>query len=182
MAKGKGEVQTFWIDPEARFTDPMNESTGFHSSHSGRSFVSSTRDFKDIAMSTQSLVWGDTTNFVGLPSAAEAHKYQKLIDWNVDLLKGLLKQVIAKRTRWESSRLLAINNAVVDYESLTPKSTPRSQVTEIIVMPKFDPKSVVKSAAPNSIELSSVALKQLKKYVTELASTYHEDNPLYVKY
>jgi class 3 adenylate cyclase len=55
-AKGKGEVQTFWIDPKGKNSDPFSDSSAFDGSR--RSLASSARNFlkRDISMSTKSLV------------------------------------------------------------------------------------------------------------------------------
>ena len=175
-AKGKGEVQTYWVDPSQKTTDPFSES--FNGSR--RSFASSAKDIftGDMSLSTRSMVWGDTKNFVELPGQMEAHKHQRLIDWNVELLGRLLKQIVSRRQRWDASRLNILHSGTPHYE-LDSLSNPIHEVTETIVMPDFDPKVVKLSADPDSIDLSAAVVSQLKSYVTTIACMYHDENPFH---
>jgi hypothetical protein len=148
---------------------------------SAKDLVFTTRDLfsRDISMSTRSLVWGDSNAFVELPSAVETHKHQRLIDWNVDLLKGLLKQIVARRTHRDPARLNVLNYSNPDFGSLSSGSNPRNQITETIFMPEFDPKAAKSQVDPESIELSANVVAQLKSYVTTIACMYHDENPFH---
>jgi hypothetical protein len=154
-------------------TDAMNDSWA---SKGSKGAASKRTLFKrEMSMSTSSMVWGDSKNFVELPSAKEAHRHQRLIDWNVDLLARLLKQILARRQRMDSQSRRILRNSSVEYQK--PMSiNPIDEVVEAIVMPRLDVKSIKAFADPESIDLSSSIISQLKSYVTTIACMYHDDN------
>lgn len=177
-AKGKGEVQTFWIDPRGSGRNLNMAQESCVNFNLSRSFsLGSAREFlKRDLVSSKSLVWGDSKNFAGLKSTVDRHKHQRLIDYNVAVLCRLLKQIVASRSHM---RLSLFSGSAPDYRSLCAGSNPINQVTEAIVMPRFDPKTAKLRADPESIELSSRVVSQVTKYVTTIACMYHDDNPFH---
>jgi class 3 adenylate cyclase len=172
-AKGKGEVQTFWIDLKQKSNDPFAESFN----NSRRTITSSARDF--IGMSGRSLVWGDSSNFIELPEPVERHKHQRLIDWNSELLGKLLKQLVARRQRWDPSRLSILQPSASSFR-MKGMTNPIHEVTEKIEIPQFDAKAINRMAADTeTIELSATVTAQLKSYVAMIACMYQDENPFH---
>jgi hypothetical protein len=173
-AKGKGEVQTFWIDPDPK--QKGNDPFALSFNNSRRTITSSARDF--IGISGSSLVWGDSSNFIQLPAPVEKHKHQRLIDWNSELLGKLLKQIVARRQRWDPSRLSILQPSASSFRK-KGISNPIHEVTETIEIPQFDAKAIRTSADPDTIELSATVSAQLKRYVATISCMYQDDNPFH---
>jgi class 3 adenylate cyclase len=153
VAKGKGELQTYWL-----ITTKASNKTR-----------------SDTASSET-----ETSGGLGEPMLAGAcsemmtqvmgEKTERLVKWIVEVLASMLKKVIARRkdllTTQESVRRMS-------FTKLT--TTPLEEVQEIIRMPVF------KRGAGTEVkeeELSDVVLAQLKEYVAAIASMYH-NNPFH---
>lgn len=119
------------------------------------------------------MVWGDSKSFVELPSPLEAHKHQRLIDWNVELLGRLLKQIIARRQRSKDQSRRHLEPPMPKYQKKI--GNPIDEVAEAIMMPQFDIKSVKKTPDPDTIDLGSSVMTQLKSFVTTIACLYHDE-------
>lgn len=93
---------------------------------------------------------------------------RRLIDWNTDLLKKLLKQIVAHRKDkgLKSSR---VRSFTIDR---TEGGTIRDELVQSIDLPKFDKNSV--ETKISSIELGKEVDEQLRKFVSLIASLYHD--------
>jgi hypothetical protein len=97
---------------------------------------------------------------------------QRLIDWNVEVLVKLLKQVIAKREAsgkaagWDDEPALEGNNnnntCIVD------------EVVAVIDLPDFDP-NANKKVDEKSIEVPPQVVQQLREYVSAVARAYRSN-------
>ena len=107
-------------------------------------------------------------------------KISRLVDWNVDVLSRLLRQVVARRN--------AINQMSSD-SSVAPSppslnndpnstSTVLEEVREIIELPRFDPNVARVQQDPETIELDETVVAELREYVANVAAMYH-DNPFH---
>eukprot|EP00934_Nitzschia_sp_Nitz4_P007763 Nitzschia sp. Nitz4//scaffold37_size175936//118664//127302//NITZ4_002057-RA/size175936-augustus-gene-0.10-mRNA-1//1//CDS//3329549821//7753//frame0 len=170
-AKGKGDIQTYWVE------HPLNEVV--HSKedkHGRRSFLIPKKDKPDRdAISGRSLVWGDANHFEQEEHEREHQKNQRLVDWNVEVLKGLLKQIVVNRARKDHSKF----NPADVMQRNGSGSTPRSQVTEAIIMPQYDSKiakAQLRQDSKMGFDLSNAVQSQLKSYVTAVCMLYHDDN------
>jgi hypothetical protein len=97
-------------------------------------------------------------------------KTDRLIAWNVDLLKRSLQQIVARRrTCGGEGKILSI-----DEEIIVPGEggTVIDEVSEIIEMPAFDSKKAKKQEDPEAIDLPDKVIAQLRDYVTLLAKSY----------
>eukprot|EP00980_Cylindrotheca_fusiformis_P011504 scaffold2696_cov104-Cylindrotheca_fusiformis.AAC.3 len=146
QAKGKGEVQTFWV----------------------RSKISSTeRSDSDPPSSSKALLDVDER---ALETADEKTKNNSLIAWQVELLTRLLKRIVLHRNLkiGEKGKDLATLDA--------SKILPRDQIAEIIPMPEFDPKMEKHSMDADSIKLPSAVVSQLNDLVATIASMYKDNS------
>lgn len=155
-AKGLGELQTYWLVPRA----------------GGPSIASSDRDeeegFNAVDEDDYANPWGNTKLVFDL--ATPGNRYQRLIDWNVELLGGLLKQIEAQR---RDLRMRLQEN--VPSMELQGGSTALDEVTEIITLPQFNQQVAKKKTRPEDIELSVEVITQLRDYVTTIASMYRDN-------
>jgi class 3 adenylate cyclase len=149
VAKGKGEMQTYWV------------AVGSSKKHSSNGDTSSTGDSDE--QGNQSTDLQASENFNPLTCA----KTTRLVKWNVDVLANLLKQVHARRDGTNVAPLEEEINATSDETVL-------EEVKEIIHLPTFSGHT----ANPEDVELDSVVLDQLEDYVSAVASMYR-DNPFH---
>jgi len=157
VAKGKGELQTYWLN-ESTSRGSSNEST-----HTGSEISSDVGD--DLALDDEDLV----------PQAKQilSEKYQRLVSWNAELLTRLLKEIHAKREANgvkadSASKLKALEQSILNNRSLV-----LDELVDIIRLP--DCNRSVKKKNPDDIELGPKVIGQLHDYLTVLAS-YYRDN------
>jgi negative regulator of replication initiation len=121
-----------------------------------------------------------STNSVRRTTADDlaADKTQRLIEWNVEVLLRLLKQVEAKRQAKQ------IHNAP---EPLDEKAvllgqiegkTVIDEVKEIVNLPRYKARDAIEQQDADSVELSSNVVSQLRDYVTNIAALYNS-NPFH---
>jgi hypothetical protein len=166
-AKGKGELQTYWIEipsgPQRRTSDELSGGSSIDGSCHG-----------------QSKIWGQQEEIPEVVTQRARH--QRLIDYNVDLLAQHLKRVEARR------RVLAMNGAPQGKPAQIHRpsteyveddnTTVLDEVREVIRLPSFDPKSYKGHVDPASIELDAKVMSQLKRYVTIIGAMYRQ-NPFH---
>lgn len=154
VAKGKGEMQTFWIvseSPKTEKTDQTEVSRG--------SFAD------DIYELTPILLTND-------PWASA--KQERLIKWNVEVLSNLLRQIEARRVPVSSRILQSPYESTADLS--TNGKTILDEVQEIITLPTYPISESTRE--PDSVRLGSKVEHELKDYVTAIASMYR-DNPFH---
>jgi hypothetical protein len=190
-AKGKGAVQTFWVFPK-RSLSHKGSSKSDHTNNSFSSVISNfsqdENDDKLLAdMGATSTVTAKMQNMMENKRDKLSPQLKRLVDWNVDLLSKLLKNVIAGRggaTR--SNTILTMVNPVTRRSSCrNPPAVlaefsnyrngffnPRSEYSETIELPRFDDKSATKMVKAESILLDNEVEHQLWNYVATIACAY----------
>jgi class 3 adenylate cyclase len=170
QAKGKGEIQTYWLSVSGQAKKGQANS----------SVVS----FADRPIELISRIVMD-------------NKVQRLIGWNVDVLKRQLRQVLAMRdpstisptvatildaddktmnTREsDSSKIPSFGSIQVLEIELQEGATVLDEVKEIITLPSD---AAAYKIDPYSIEFSPAVISQLNDYVTAIAQMYR-DNPFH---
>eukprot|EP00934_Nitzschia_sp_Nitz4_P004508 Nitzschia sp. Nitz4//scaffold87_size112219//63226//66821//NITZ4_004078-RA/size112219-augustus-gene-0.60-mRNA-1//-1//CDS//3329559381//4498//frame0 len=134
--KGKGQMSTFWVEP--------NEKAG------------STRDRKEDPHH------GNVGYF----------KHENLVKWNVDVLSKLLGAVLARR------KVRKMTHANVGMTgSQLGKNNPIEEVQEIIELPAYDSK--MDGYVDKKEQLDPIVMSQLHDFVTDIAMTYHDENPFH---
>ena len=118
-AKGKGQVQTYWILPRAAAGGKLN-SDG------------------ELEFVDESLEPGAGGPIINMP--AQIHAKQRLIDWHVELLSSYLRRIEARRQEVALNFERPVNSRVasVDFE-FKEGSSAVDEVTEIIKLPGMDP-------------------------------------------
>jgi hypothetical protein len=102
---------------------------------------------------------------------------QRLVDWNVEQLLRILKHVLAARGhRTTKAHKPTKDGAAQAASRLGEDATVLDEFTEIITLPKFDSKQ--NTTNPDSIELSPEVVRQLYKFVSLIAQSYH-NNPFH---
>lgn len=96
----------------------------------------------------------------------------RLVDWNVDLLKRLLKRIVAYRKDMGVQKETGI-----DFNDIAPSGAiVRDEMSYSIDLPTFDKEAA--KTDPSSISLGKDVEEQLHKFVALIAGLYH-DNPFH---
>jgi class 3 adenylate cyclase len=107
---------------------------------------------------------------VAAKPGAPADNSQRLIDWNVDILKRLLKRIVARRKDENTKSDPNANFSVSTEEGVTV----RDEICPTIKLPKYD-KNKAKTD-PQTIHLGDKVENQLREYVRLLESMYHDNS------
>jgi hypothetical protein len=156
IAKGKGELQTFWL---------MTKGGAWEKS-------------KRQADNKDEPLYSDD-NATGPPPSPQEHlrfidvqksaKIQRLIGWNVEVLLRLLKQVVAGR----NSASLELNDPAVHQleREVGRGSTVLDEVVEFVSLPKFS-QAAKMFVDPKHVQLDQEVVSQLREYIEVVASLY----------
>jgi hypothetical protein len=171
--KGKGEMQTYWLktgrahgqdqsrsrnDGERAYLDDGDDDSDASDSDSDESYSSSYEESLNLEEDLiQSMV---------------SEKTARLIEWNVEVLQRLLKQIVARRPSGE------VNAKSHHWKSVGTKSENiLEEAREAICLPPFDPTvSALSEAEIDAVQLDPEIVAQLKDLITNLA-IMHRDNP-----
>mmetsp|Transcript_6696 Transcript_6696/g.18744 ORF Transcript_6696/g.18744 Transcript_6696/m.18744 type:complete len:1206 (-) Transcript_6696:178-3795(-) len=164
VAKGKGHMSTYWLDPKLRSAASVSgKDTSQNSS------PSADKDASFIKTGPSKPV----------PSNEDA-KMQRLIGWNTDVLGRLIKQIIARRdAQMKLGRIQQVGTKQSPVLAGQPAgSMVLDEVKEIIHLPAFDAVVVENQAEPSAITLDEEILGQLKALVGAIAQLYN-GNPFH---
>jgi class 3 adenylate cyclase len=183
VAKGKGNLHTYWLldrdevqQNESNLSpkttqvvqDLETEDIEESSDETNNRFIDSGR--------RSAGVWGlATLDESQYSEAMDPNKLSRLVDWNVDVLLGRLKAILASRQEGKLTAKLSFSR---DAGSGLQYSTPRDEVAEIIMLPDFDPAMAIRKKDPATVEVDPKVVAQLRKYVSAIATMYRS-NPFH---
>jgi class 3 adenylate cyclase len=153
VAKGKGELQTYWLVTTKASNHAQSDTASSETETSGE--VGGT-------------MLHNTT--CEMPTPLMDEKTERLVKWNVEVLAALLKKVISHRSDLVDTQE---STQKTSFSKLT--TTPLDEVQEIIRMPVFKGCSV---AEIKEEDLGSAVVEQLQEYVSAIASMY-QNNPFH---
>jgi hypothetical protein len=177
--KGKGEMQTYWIDSEVTThgkgngneTDSVGSSSDEVSMYGDDDSVPEQGDeFEKLGLKEMGL---DVDDF--------DEQTQRLVRYNAEVLLRLLKQIIARRLAVQArNQENGIEVEGNDDPVMWPKSglTPLEEVQEIIHLPEYDAFIAKHEPPPDSIEIDPEVVAQLNDFVRIIASMYRS-NPFH---
>ena len=158
-AKGKGALETYFLKQNYNRQSGSNENDNSESS---------SRDAQVQSPETTS----DPTVF--------SEKTNRLIDWNVETLVRLLKQLVGRRKAISQSRTPTIASAVVANFSKSMHFPQHSdylkEVKEIITFPEFDVKIDNLKVNVDDVVIPSAVHDQLRTYVSCIAGMYQDND------
>jgi hypothetical protein len=150
-AKGKGELQTYWFEPQ----------------NSRRSIGSTCSEdscnTKAGGSSSANLgIWGEDNSIPD--NKMLRNKHLRLVNYIVDLLEQLLKQLVARRQMLEMAGYKCLEEEPPTYKEYSGEGpTVIDEVVEVIKLATFDPRAFTKYVDPDSIELDPAVSSQLKR-------------------
>jgi hypothetical protein len=153
-AKGKGKMQTFFLE-----INRAQDSNSIHSSEEGTTTVVEKKELA-LAISNDILA-----------------KNARLIEWNIEVMLRLLKQIVARRTALEDVNKYGLENFKSEDLLKRGQTHPFEEVKEIIEMPNIKWSSEANNNT-ESTELDQVIAEQLRDYLVHICSMYHE-NPFH---
>ena len=153
--KGKGSIETFWLFPKSEKSGSLAsvESEGPEDCHVG----------------------------IGPQAVTLDNRTVRLIDWNVEMLLGLLRQVVARRAATSikaKKKSFSFRGLGSDFATEFGVARPLEEVREIIALPEFDAKAALKQQHPDQIEIPTEVVNQLNCLVTNIARMYNS-NPFH---
>lgn len=191
-AKGKGELTTFWLGGTGTASVSSAGNSHLVGMHVGKTVG-------DSAM--QPLPKIMRPRKVEKPVQSEtASKTARLVDWNVDIMQRLLRQIEARRAaqteraqkekqstqaRPGSGDFATKSMEPVGKQYCEPIETPHSEdpniiyteeVKEIISLPEFDSKAARKIENAESVVLSGDVVDQLHGFVSTISRLYNENS------
>jgi class 3 adenylate cyclase len=157
IAKGKGKIKTFWLIP-----------SGYKAHEYQKTLLDSG---VKKAMSERA---GEGV----IPSLTEeSTKILRLVDWTGEVLKRLLKQVVANRALQETAHISseleirAAEDAIFAQESNT-----LDEVEEVVKLPLYNASMQRSRLIAHDMELPEKAVEQLVEYVRSIATLYRSNS------
>lgn len=176
-AKGKGEMQTYWLVIDNRETGSDEETAVKTSEHDG----SLDEEVEDVGVDVDEIDKFEM-NDLGLDSEDFDLRTQRLVCWNAELLLKLLKQIVARRIAAKvHSKEIGTDTEEDDNDPvLWPKTgtSPIEEVKEIVHLPEFDAYVAKHEPDPETVEIDEEVVSQLTDFVRIIASMYRS-NPFH---
>eukprot|EP00980_Cylindrotheca_fusiformis_P027750 scaffold22552_cov122-Cylindrotheca_fusiformis.AAC.1 len=164
FVKGKGEMQTYWLNTKAV--------KGSMSPKSMDDMLVASTMAPDSSDSQSNVVDGYDSV---LDDVGAMTKTERLIEWNVEVLTSLLQQIIASR-----GEVGVTNNASLKEKEATigTGDTVLEEFVPIIPLKRFDAGDLRKRQEAGSIDIGEEAKTQLRNFLANVAFMYH-DNPFH---
>lgn len=151
--KGKGEIQSFWLDPKKRRADSVTD---------GGTQNTDLADFDDKEALDKNL---------------------RLVQWNTEILCPLLARVVVQRECRNMGKPAGRSEDLreIEEESCQRQNGKivLDELTEILEMPSFDSKCKTPDEASLSNVLSAEVKEQMRKYVLRISTLYRQKVPFH---
>jgi hypothetical protein len=173
VAKGKGELKTYWLELKG---------DSALSSRSGNS-VSVSSDSSDLKGPPGALEQGSVPILLGTGSTARASriappiqdKNARLVCWNAEVLAKTLREVVARR---EALGVAPVSSAVMrklEQDQLAKKETVLEEFKEVVTLPKFDADAAKRQRDASTVDLGATVMEQLQNYLRVIVSLYRDN-------
>jgi hypothetical protein len=147
IAKGKGEMSTFWLQLGTEHSDGTSVSGTDHVADKNETLEEEKHKLQSLA----------------------SDKTRRLIDWNVEVLLRLLGQIVACRI----THPVKISGVFVRNSASPKGQTVLDEVKEIITLPNFNAKSAeLRKKDSATTQLNDDVVQQLREYVANVAALY----------
>ena len=152
FVKGKGELQTYWLINAT--SSSGNKSVEF--SVAGDNAAVLKEEHNDLVQSNDS-----------------SRKYERLVEWNSEILCKYLKPVVARRLACEEETSPSTDLCLPQS---TVGDTVRDHVSDVIPFPEYRP--IKSKSHPDMSDFDSKVPEQVRFFVQQIAAMYR-DNPFH---
>jgi hypothetical protein len=162
-AKGKGSLQTYWLDITATCGSVVGSTCNQEEDNPGASQDEESLDGNSLFEQAEK-------------SQRLSNRHVRLIDWNAECLLRLLKQIVVRREANRSIRGPSKTHAI--RSRYTTRGMVLDEVTECIELPEFHPE-LERSPAMTSagaFQLNQEVEQQLRDYITAVCCLYKSSN------
>ncbi|GKY98676.1 hypothetical protein MPSEU_000823900 [Mayamaea pseudoterrestris] len=186
-AKGKGQMQTFWLESREAYsqrTKLMSQIScdsfdGMPEEKCPEAPWQTSATGREAMKTAKHEIWARSEIDMPPPttlrrSASDATC--RLIDWNTQILLNLLKPVVAHRVATKGFAFQPDDSVLSSL--ISDEGNTLDEVREIIELPRLDTSQPIQHVDPDSIELDGDVEGQLRDFVTGIASMYR-DNPFH---
>eukprot|EP00980_Cylindrotheca_fusiformis_P004907 scaffold1043_cov117-Cylindrotheca_fusiformis.AAC.2 len=163
FVKGKGEMQTYWVDKSSRPIKPK-----------GAYLKSGMETLDERAESEESSETAEKENKennekVGIPAM---DKTRRLVEWNVEVLTSLLEQIVRSRggvANQTQTLSMAEKNIGMGDRTVLDEFTP------IIELKRFDVEELKRREVPSSMSIGDEVKSQLRNYISSVSEMYPDN-------
>jgi class 3 adenylate cyclase len=173
-AKGKGEMQTYFLDLKG--DSAKSTSSGTSRSDSSQSDKMGEIGMQDVALAVPQTENGVATKEKVMKPISE--KQWRLVNWNADIMARLLKEIVALREASGSEAASEDKLKALEDIKLRRDTLVIEEVEEIVTLPVFDVNVANNQQDLETIDLGEVVVKQLCDYVATISVMY-QDNPFH---
>jgi hypothetical protein len=173
QVKGKGEMQTYWLQLKGDASLYVSR----RSSEGTRSESESSQNDNDVLkeMPPENIV--PAAALIAVEDNLLSAKAVRLVDWNVDLLSRLLKEIVSRRNAAGIMPDAFEKMEALEDDFLERTENALAEVQEIIKLPGFL-QDAEKQQDPKMIQFEDKVVQQLHTYIEEIARMYN-NNPFH---
>jgi hypothetical protein len=170
-AKGKGDLQTFWLDFHAgadysktgtRNSDESSEVTVHDDDEEDKWIKAGLRPKKD-SQKHESLL---------------DEKINRLVDWNTDVLARILRHIVARNRTTVEKRASATQATSARFVRKSHGATVLDEVVEVIELPELNMHAARQMDMYSDEVLDPKVLEQLRDFIRKIATMY-QNNPFH---
>jgi hypothetical protein len=176
-AKGKGELQTYWIEL-AKKSNPSPRTGSTSSFNSENSVDHTSGDIQEKEWTRAGL--GPTRQRKEQKNAEMEEKERRLVDWNTDVLCRLLKQVIVKRHVISKSHSESSHRRTLYASNTDNRSRGNMVIDEVVEIIELPKSQVVYEQemmeAGRKLALGPTVVEQVRSYVQATAALYPKNH------
>jgi class 3 adenylate cyclase len=169
IAKGKGELKTFWL--ELKGDSALSSRSGASCS------TASDQSSSGVALTLLGSPANEAESGQVRSASIKSHqnRIQSLVSWNVAVLTKVLREVVARR---EASGIESTPSNVMkelERRNLTRNETVLEEFKEVVSLPKFDAEAAKRQRDESAVELGENVVDQLHEYLNVIATMYREN-------
>eukprot|EP00980_Cylindrotheca_fusiformis_P017442 scaffold5439_cov132-Cylindrotheca_fusiformis.AAC.1 len=168
-AKGKGELETFWLKHIRPGDNPSEVSATVDTRQDSAQEIAKVPKMVKPRSPVRGTIQRKLHNL-------HPKKLDRLVNWNVDVLMNLLNQVAERRLQAGTIPDSSENMKQLESRLVSNDASNMDEVVEVIKLPRFNTKFSTPLRA--KVELEGEVQNQLKVYVSLIASMYN-DNPFH---
>ena len=113
-----------------------------------------------------------------LQTETSKESFDRIVNWNVDVFKKLLKNIVAHRQALGTRPDVPHRIKLAEKNLKRPGQMVLDEVQDVIVLPKYDAKIARKEDEIEGIKLDEAVVSQLHDYVSTIAQLYR-NNPFH---